>query len=143
MSAEERREKVLDMLQKYLTAFGIGVEPDKLAERFRNVDITGGDQEAILDAVSKYLEDDAKIATEQLKQILKEGPQLLGTILPGLGIETKPLISDNDVDLPKAPTVKRTTFIENVADFKASLGVTAGPRPVVDLSEYEELEPKL
>ena len=143
MSKEEQKEKVLDMLKKYLTAFGVRVEPDQLAKRFRDVDIIGGDQSAILDAISQYLEHDAKIPPEQSKQILEQASQLLATILPGLGIEAKPLTNDDNKDLPKAPTVKETTYIENVTEFKASLEVTSGPRPVIDLSEYEELEPKL
>ncbi len=33
--------------------------------------------------------------------------------------------------------------IEDIRDFKSSLAVTVGPRPVRDLSFYEDLEPKL
>lgn len=35
------------------------------------------------------------------------------------------------------------SFIEDPRDFKARLPVSAGARPVKDLTEYEELEPKL
>lgn len=34
-------------------------------------------------------------------------------------------------------------FVDNIRDFKARLPVSAGARPVRDLTEYEELEPKL
>lgn len=37
----------------------------------------------------------------------------------------------------------KITFIEDPRDFKAALPVSAGARPVKDLEEYEELEPKL
>ena len=140
MSTQEQKEKVLDLLIKYLTAFGVGVESDQFAERFRDVNVAEGDQPAILEAVSRYIEDDAEIPVEQSKQILE---QLLRTTLPGLGIDARHLTNSGKNNLPEAPAVRETTLIENVAEFKASLAVTAGPRPVVDLSEYEELEPKL
>jgi insulysin len=39
---------------------------------------------------------------------------------------------------------KRTPYvIENVRDFKSLMAVSAGPRPVKDLSEFEELDSKL
>lgn len=38
---------------------------------------------------------------------------------------------------------KTATAIENVREFKAGLAVSHGPVPVKDLSEFEELDPKL
>ena len=38
---------------------------------------------------------------------------------------------------------KKPTYISDIHEFKARLPVSAGPTPVTDLSEYEDLEPKL
>ncbi|EGC46859.1 a-pheromone processing metallopeptidase Ste23 [Histoplasma capsulatum var. duboisii H88] len=35
------------------------------------------------------------------------------------------------------------TYITNVSEYKARLAVSAGPSPIVDLSEFEEIDPKL
>ena len=38
---------------------------------------------------------------------------------------------------------KKTVLIEDVPAFKASMSLSAGVRPAKDVSEFEELEPKL
>lgn len=44
---------------------------------------------------------------------------------------------------PPSLNGSKIVFIEDARDFKAGLSVSAGARPVRDLEEYEELEPKL
>ena len=39
--------------------------------------------------------------------------------------------------------MKATTFIDDVHDYKASLAVSAGARPVTNLKDFEDIEPKL
>ena len=143
VTPEEQREKVIASLGKYLTMMGIEVDIEKLSARFEKVDISGGDQAGISDATSAYLMDDAKAPQDQAESIIKQGQELLGTILPSLGIEVKQEAEEGAEALPEAPKVKPATYIENVHDYKASLAMTAGARPVGDLSEFEELEPKL
>lgn len=142
MTDSEQTEKVMSLLTKYLTSLGVAVDEEKLAKRFEHIDIVGGDQAAMISAIGKYLTEDAKAPAEQSQLVLQQGQQLMGTILPSLGIEVQPVV-DGEQDLPEAPPVKKTTFIENVHEYKASLEVSAGPRPVTNLSEYEESEPKL
>ena len=142
MSSAEQKEKVVTMLSKYLTSLGVNVEPDKLNSRFVDVDVAGGDQQGIIAAVSKYLVEDAQIPKDQSDQIVDQGQQLLGTILPTLGIEVQTL-SNGSSELSEAPKVKEPTVIENVHQYKAGLVVSAGPKPVMDISEFEDLEPKL
>ena len=141
MTPVEQKVKVLDALTKYLTVHGIGVDDGDLAKAFENVDILQGNATSIIQAVSSYLELQ-NVPEQQKTQILEQGKQLLGTVLPGFGIEVKLSEAESD-ELEKPPKVKETTIIENVAEFKASLPASAGPRPVVDLSIYEDLEPKL
>ena len=141
MSSDEQIQKVLDTISKYLTVSGIGVESDQLSNAFEDVDILGGDEKGIVEAITNYLKS-LNVPEEQLTSVVEQGKQLLGTVLPSLGIQVNHPIKDSD-DLPKAPEVKETVMIENVAEFKASLQASTGPRPVVDLCEYEDLEPKL
>ena len=145
MTPAEQKEKVLTMLGKYFTAMGFNVEAEKLEARFKDVDVAGGDKDGILKAIGIYLSEDAEASTAQVAEVLEQGQQLLATILPGLGIEVKKATNAEDgaSDLPPPPPVKKTIYIENVRDFKSRLEVSAGPSPVIDLSEFEEIEPKL
>ena len=43
----------------------------------------------------------------------------------------------------KLPPIKEAEVIEDVRAFKARMPLSEGARPVKDLSEFEELEPKL
>ena len=142
MSREEKNEKVLALLGKFLTVTGVEADMEKLQHHFADVDIAKGDQKAIVGAVTAYLKE-IGIAEDKVTQILEQGQQLLTTALPGLGIECQPVVEDGAEELPPAPIVKPTTFISNVHDFKASLMATAGPTPMTDLSEFEDIESKL
>lgn len=140
----EKKTKLIGLLAKYLTSSGVGVDTEELSQRLESVDVAGGDRQAIAEAISTYLTEDAQKSPEEVSQIIAQGEQLLATALPSLGIEVPPVVDGVDGEgLPEAPPVKTTTMIENVHDFKASLSVSAGPRPVTDLSNFEELEPKL
>ena len=145
MSAAEQKEKVMSTLGKYLTAMGIDADQGKLTKRFDGVDVPGGDQAGIIDAVSRYLDEDVEMAEEEANEVLVQGQQLLGTILPSLGIEVKQAVDgvDGVEELPEAPPVKKATLIENVREFKAGRQLTAGRKPVTDLSEFLDTESKL
>ena len=145
MAPTEQREKFMVVLGKYFTAMGVTSDSEKLEDRFKKVDVAGGDQKGITDAIGAYMKDDAQAPADQVSEVVSQCQQLLGTILPSLGIESKQGADGEDdaAELPPAPSVKKTTFIDNVHDYKSALEVSAGPRPVTDFSEYEELEPKL
>lgn len=145
ISPANQREKVVATIGKYLTAMGIDADQVKLNERVNGVDITGGDQAGIISAVARYLDEDAELGEEEAKEVLVQGQQLLGTVLPGLGIEVKQTVDgvDGGGELPEAPPVKKTTLIENVRDYKAGLQLTVGRKPVTDLSEFLDTESKL
>ena len=145
ISPAEQKEKVMTMLAKYLTAMGIDADQEKLVKRFDGVDVAGGDQAGIIAAVATYLDEDAEMAEEDSSQVLAQGQQLLSTILPGLGIEVKQTVDgvDGVEELPEAPPVKKTTLIENVREFKAGLPMTVARKPVTELSEFLDTEPKL
>ncbi|KAL9126635.1 MAG: hypothetical protein Q9175_007885, partial [Cornicularia normoerica] len=115
MNPAEQKEKVLTTLGKCLTAMGIDADQEKLIKRLDGVDVTGGDQAGIINAVARYLDEDAEMAEEEANEVLAQGQQLLSTILPALGIKVKQSVDgvDGVEDLPEAPPVKKTTFIEN------------------------------
>ena len=141
----EKKAKVISMLTKYLNTMGVNADIGTVSQRLVHVDIANGDQVGTIEAVLKYLKEDARLAEDESVQIIEQGRKLLATALPSLGIEVHHAV-DGEAEsdqLPEAPVVKATTFIENVYAFKAALPATAGPRPVVDLIEYEESEPKL
>ncbi|KAL8948045.1 MAG: hypothetical protein Q9222_005737 [Ikaeria aurantiellina] len=142
VSPSEQKEKLIDMLSKYLAAIGIDASGPQLQKRFDVVDVGSGDIAAITSAISSYLKEDALLPEEHVSAVLEEGQQLLATALPGLGINVVKT-DDSTEELPPVPKVKETTFIEDVFDFKAGLAVSQGARPVRDLRDFEEPEAKL
>lgn len=142
ISPEEQKIKVVDAISKYLTMMGISADADKFNAQFEKVDVAGGDQAGIVNAISTYLKNE-QTPEDETTEIVSQLEELLATILPSLGVEIKQEAAAEDEPLPEAPKVKPTTYIENVHDFKASLPLTAAAQPVCDLTEFEELEPKL
>lgn len=146
MDSAEQKEKVITALGKYLNSLGIEADAEKLNKRFTNVDVAGGDQPGIIEAIVAYISEDIEVGAEKAKDVIEQGKKLLGTILPGLGIEVFPAGKTEDCVVGTsndAPEVKPTTFIDNVHEYKSELQVSAGARPVKDLSEFEDIEPKL
>ena len=145
MSPVEQKEKVISTIGKYITAMGVQMDADKLNKRFDEVDVVGGDQAGIIEVVGHYLQEEAGLTEDEISQVLEQGQQLLGTVLPSLGIEVKQTVDgvDGVEELPEAPPVKQTTMIDNVREFKASMELTPGRRPVKALSEFEDIESKL
>lgn len=141
LKPDEQKQTFIQATGEYLTMTGLGIDMDKFSARFEKVDVAGGDQDGIANAILAHLREDVHASPEQIQMIETQGPELLSTLLPNLGIELKHV--DKGEDLPPAPQVKATTYINNVHDFKASLTVTAGARPVTDILEFEEIEPKL
>ncbi|KAL8640102.1 MAG: hypothetical protein Q9228_002938 [Teloschistes exilis] len=142
LSTKEQEEKLIDLLSKYLTSVGISADAEKLSNKFASVDVSGGEQKAIVSTISSYLHEDAKITPERVEAVVEMGKQLLGTVLPSLGIEVKVDVDEEDLP-PAPPKVKETVFIEDAFEFKAGLSVGKGPRAVCDLREFEEAEAKL
>lgn len=145
MTPAEQKEKVTDTIVKYLTAMGVEADVEKLTARFDSVDVLGGDQAGIVEAIATYLDEDAGVPEEDAAEIVAQGQMFLGTVLPSLGIEVKQTVDgvDGVEELPEVPPVKETTFIEDVRDYKSSMKLTQGRRPVTALSEFEDTEPKL
>ena len=142
LTSSEQAEKLVSALSKSFTALGLDISSPELSERLASVDISGGDQAGMLSVISDILRD-AGARDEELPAVVEHFQQLLGTVLPGLGIEVKSLINGEATELPEAPQMKETTLIDNVYDYKSSLTISKGPRPAVPLSTFEETEPRL
>lgn len=149
----EQKRKLADTLAQVFTQLGVDTDVDALTKRFDAVDINAGDQKSILDAAAAYLKENAKIAAETVEQIVQQGPSLLEQILPSLGIRSTPAPVElngeaGSVDAPAKDGAEdeqksKTVVIDDVQAFKAGLPLSAAPKPVKDLSEFEETEPKL
>ncbi|KAL8644074.1 MAG: hypothetical protein Q9226_007949 [Calogaya cf. arnoldii] len=134
-SPAEQKAGLIAMLSEFLTSLSISTDRDQLTKRFEPVDLTGREIiPAIISAITTYMKEDAKVPDEQTAAIMQQGQQVMGAVLPQLGIE----IPVDDEDLPPAPKVKKTVFIEDVWAYKAGLGLSKGPIPVRPLSEFED-----
>jgi len=144
-SRGEQKTKVLDLLAKFLTSQGIEADADKLGARYEDVDVSGGDTTAMLAALKHYLASDASVGPERVETITVQLKQMLGTVLPSLGIEVKSELGEGkgEEELLEPPKVRDTVFIDDVAAWKAGLALTAGPQPVEDLSRFMEPASKL
>ncbi|KAL9599893.1 MAG: hypothetical protein Q9219_003526 [cf. Caloplaca sp. 3 TL-2023] len=162
----EQKEKLVGMLGKYFTSVGVNADVDKLSRRFESVDVASGDLDAIVDAVATYLVEDEGVEEAARDKVIEQGRLLLGTVLPGLGVEVKAggkvgngeegngkavdgqeAGTGEEEALPPAPEVKETVFIDDVWAFKAGLKVSEGPIVVAaggrGLEAFEEVEAKL
>ena len=120
----------------------------ELAKRMEKVDVVSGDQEGIIRAVGSYLKEGLGVAAEEAEQALEPLEKALGQVLPSLGIVPSgadgSVIDEASGDvLLNGDTEKKTVVIEDVKAFKANMPLSAGARPVKDLSEFEELGAKL
>ena len=95
----------------------------------------GHDEEKEISNLKEYLLHSLKV-TESKIDIAVEAWKKLHNQNQGLNgvVKDAPLPSSNGTE---------PVIIEDIRDFKAGLHVSAGARPVKDLSEYEELDPKL
>ena len=126
---EQQKEQLVEMLSQYLGSSGVEVEPGKLTQDFATVDITNED--SIIAAIKPHLPaKEVEEATEQIKQGL---PQLMMTLK----------ISKGGEEQDKPVEVSKPTIINDAHAWKAGLQVSRGPRAITDISDYEDLEPKL
>ncbi len=156
MSAEARTDKLLSLLSQYLSSEAIEGDTSRLRPRLAAIDVLKEGSEGLVRAVGGFLLEDLKAPKDKATAVMQKGQEMLGAVLPSLGIST-PLpagVEGESEGKEKAANGivnggtkgiihKDAAMIEDVHAFKAGLAVSAGARPVKDLSEFEELEPKL
>jgi insulysin len=147
LSPEQQTEAVLDALSTFLTSSGVSCEPETLKAELGNVNIPGGDQEGAISAINKYIT--SYISAEKVESIVKQLSEALPPVYMALGIKStsahKEQQQEPEKDLAVNGVVEKTpaVIIENVDTWKAGLRVSEGPRALVELSEFEEIEAKL
>lgn len=94
----------------------------------------GHDQEKEVEGLKNYLLHELKVSENNIEEAVESWRKLSSKTNGVVGHQEENPPSLNGTEI---------SFIEEVRDFKASLPVSAGPRPVRDLTEYEELDPKL
>ena len=154
-SSAEKREKLVQTITQMLEQLGLEeTNVADLSKRMEKVDVAAGDTEGIMGAVGDYLKDTVGVAAEEVKQVVEQGQAVLASVLPSLGIVAKGTTDApngsidedeqaNDEVVVVGDGPSKTVVIEDVKAFKASMPLSAGVRPVKDLSEFEELEAKL
>lgn len=146
-STSEKQEKLIETLTSMLNQLGLeNVNAADLQKRLEKVDIASGDIEGIVAATGNYMKDGLGMAEEQVKQVMEHGKVALGHVLPSLGIVSESSgangkATEGNADLANGD--KSTVVIEDVKAFKASMALSAGPRAVKPLEEFEELGPRL
>jgi insulysin len=97
------------------------------------------EQDKEIAGLREYLLHDLKVAEDKIEaaekawsQVSRSSNAANGALINGTRIRTE--LTDGGL---------RPTFIKDVRTFKSGLQATAGALPVRNISEYEELEPKL
>ena len=144
-SPEEKKAKLTEVLEKFSTAMGMGVDMNELNALYQDVEFVQSRKSDIMQVYTRYLVKQNIVSEDQLSEVEDEVAKLLEALLPSLGIELKPEVDgdDDQADLPPAPPVKETTYIDDVRKYKSSLQASAGPQPVTDLLQFEDFDSKL
>lgn len=146
---QELKSKFISLLGAQLEAAGFTADPEKLQAAFAEIDLSAGNEAQILSTVKSFLTSELQLPEEKALPVISQAQQLLGVQLMQSGSNQSPngdkkssaeqgAKTSVNGDLPRGPT-----YITNVPEFKARLAVSAGPSPVVDLTEFEDFEPKL
>lgn len=94
----------------------------------------GHDEAKEIEGLKDYLLHDLKVSEDKIEAAAESWKKISS--------KTNGHVERQDENPPSLNGTE-ITFIEEVRDYKATLPVSAGPRPVKDLTEYEELDPKL
>lgn len=120
LSSTERESKAATDLQARLSAAGHEHDEAKEAEDLKS-----------------YLLHDLKIAENKVDAAAEAWRKLASSS------KTNGASGTHEQADPPSLNGSKIVFIEDPRDFKSGLPVSAGARPVKELEEYEELEPKL
>jgi insulysin len=140
MSPKEQKDQLVELLFQDLSSTDLDLHPDHFKQHFEHIDLSSGDEGTILSALRKSIGD--RLPAQKAEPILDEARKNLEAWLVALKIKAPVEAKEiNGTDVAKkspSPIV-----IEDVDTWKASMTVSEGPRPINDLSQFEEFEPKL
>ncbi|KAK2850541.1 hypothetical protein FQN49_005557, partial [Arthroderma sp. PD_2] len=157
IASPEQKGAVISKIEQFLGTAGTKVDTDKFKEAFKDITISSNNLDGIISTVRDHLTSAMQVAEDEATKLLEPAKGLLPTLLSQAGVKTvtngdkesesKEASANGDTnstvsngrDVPH----RKQTFITNVPEFKARLGVSAATVPVVDLSEFEDFDPKL
>ena len=140
---------IVPLLERFFDSCDVEANDEKLRRRFENIHVTQTGPDIILEALRLYLSEDLKLDEVKVALVVEHGEMLLRGVVPeqvNSTLSLHPLVDTSvegnqregfNVGQPQGPTI-----IDDIRQFKASLAVTPGARPVRPLSEFEELTPK-
>jgi len=150
LAAAEQRTKLFQMLEQFLYTQDVTVDSDALRKRLENIDIGSGEVDPFVQALEAYLIQDASVARNNAQAIVDQASLLVPTALAGVGVRANTQhdamtngVGGHDGFTNGNAQKKAALKIEDVHGWKAGLQVSAGPRPVRGLEEFEDLEAKL
>ena len=146
ISPSEQMEGIQDLLSQLLASQSLSAEGETLSARLEKYDVLKT-PEKIADALLGYLAEDIAVPKDRANSLVEQLQALLPTVLPQIGLSlSKPEKEESNL-LPSGETGTESsqgpTLIEDVHAWKASMQLSSGPKPLKDLSEYEDVEPKL
>jgi insulysin len=131
----EPKLQLLKLLDQYLRSARGPVGQAKMDHPFQNI---SPDKESTPGVVKVCIEDE--LADDKKGEILAEIKRLVSQVLSEVKVKA-PVPDTNGVKAAK--NVATSVIIKDVHAWKATLQVSKGPIPVTDLSEFEEIHPKL
>ena len=149
-SSAEKRDRLVETISQMLEQLGLeDMNAADLNKRMEKVDLASADTVGIMEAVGSYLRETAGMAVEQIEKVVEQGQAALVEVLPSLGIVSQSEAADEGAKMNGEAVTNgdghesKTLLIEDAKAFKASMPLSAGTRPVRDLSEFEEIGAKL
>lgn len=140
------KEKMLQLLEHFLQSEGHVDKSEKIQQRLDGLEIHPANQRAIFSAIEQYLRNDLSLEDHRAKAVLEKGQTMMSALWFSAGVkpdEQQGIDSMAADDDSKRPAKKASIPIESIYEFRAKLPLTAGAQPLRDLSEFEEVTPRL
>lgn len=137
LTASEKLAKLEEKLVELLEEQDITVD-EKFKSRIQSIDTETADIDSVAKVVQDYLINDLDYEDDEVEELMESGKPMLGSLLVSSGIQ-KPV---EEAPVNGAAT-RKATVVSDVHKYKAQLMATTGPRPVRDITEFEDIEPKL
>lgn len=156
---EQQNDAVSEVLSKLMSSSGVSCDPKSLAVELEKIDVSGGDQDAVISVAQKHA-NSSSLSSDQFSLIAEKIRQALPPLFMALGIKSVAVKqgaqqtqnAEGEEGGGKTQTAvngavdgngKSVVMIKDVEAWKAGLRLSEGPRPVMDLSEFDEIEAKL
>ncbi|KAJ6107127.1 Peptidase M16 core [Penicillium sp. IBT 18751x] len=137
-SWDEKRARLVEIVEKQLSAAGFTSDQTQLQTAFKELDLTVIDHSQIVYMVKTYMAGDLSLSPAQIDPVIEKLESTLGLQLKQLGLVVEKDEPTNGTVVGPEPVV-----ITDVSVFKARLPVSTGPVAVSDITEFEDFDAKL